>query len=196
MKVYNLSLNEKKRECLHTVTKVLLFGFNVFGLLGIYMVLQFFQSAKEQDKMQDIAELYFETNFYAGNQLQIMADILIAILICLMIGIIFIFIKMIQNDSKERKSNVKLLYALGYKSRQRFIYEFQYKLFDSAAAYLLGSVIFTFFWQYIKENASIKKLQEEIGLEIFSLKGFSIVFVILLIIVLFTTFRNIRKIKN
>ena len=196
MKIYNLSLNEKKRECLHTVTKVMIYGFNVFGLLGIYMVLQFFQSVKEQDKMQDIAELYFETNLYAENQLQIMANILIAILICLMIGIIFIFIKMIQNDSAERESNVKLLYALGYKSRQRFIYEFQYKMFDSAVAYLLGSVLFTFFLQLVKENASVKQLQEQTGLEIFSLKGFSIVLAILLIIILFNTFRNICNIKN
>lgn len=148
----SFSLKEKTRFPIETIIKIFLYSFNFFGIMILARLVIIFKELMSEDKIIEIAKIL--GNQY-DEQLQgkilMIFQFIVAILVCTIIGIMYIFAKLVCSEMSNRKYDISLLMALGYNDVKNFGYQIVCIMSDVLAAVIVSVIETTIFFGLIEK---------------------------------------------
>lgn len=140
----------KEKSLLDTGRKIIIYSINIVGILFLGNLCRFISSLKERNKLIELAKLLggpYDENLQ-GRILMII-HMIVAVFLCTVIGLLYIYIKTISGEIHGRKMDILLLRVLGYNELRIFAYQMMYIVFDVIVAIVVSNIMVMGIFTYI-----------------------------------------------
>ena len=140
----------KEKRLTETVRRIIIYSINMVGILFLGNLCRFISGLKEKNKLIELARILggpYDENLQ-GRILMII-HMIVAVFLCTVIGLLYIYIKTINTEIHGRKPDISLLRALGYNELRIFAYQMLYIVFDVIFAIVVSNIMVRGIFIYI-----------------------------------------------
>ncbi len=140
----------KEKRLTETIRRIIIYSINMIGILFLGNLCRFISELKEKNKLTELAKMLggpYDENLQ-GRILMII-HMLVAVFLCTVIGLLFIYIKTISTEIYGRKMDISLLRTLGYNEMRIFAYQMLYIVFDVFFAIVVSNIMVRGIFIYI-----------------------------------------------
>ncbi len=193
----NLYIKEKLKNPNNTLEQIIIYSLNVMGVLAAGNFTYFFYNIKSKGKLEVLRYIFSDDKLGNEGGLNIMVNLILSAMLAVLVTIWYITIKTIRHNDEVRGYNIKLMYVLGYKEKDIFLYEYKYICSDLIIAVITALVCEHILFAIVSDTEAAEKLIEQAGIGIsnFYCDGMSVLMLILVVTV--NVYVNVKKgLKN
>ena len=180
-----------------TLEGIVLYSVNIVGILLLGNFCLFMSQLKEKEKLFELAKIMGNPyDEYLKGRILMILHLLTGILIFAIIGISYVYIKVVDRKTNDRKKDIELLYSLGYDGINVYKYQILYTVFDVCISVVLNLCIVFCVGIFLKKSEKLMVIVNLIDNNDIMKNSIFMSCMIIILTVIVVALRTVRIIKD